>query len=739
MDQELQRQVAFHLTGKRADSLHAVDARGLRPAVLAPYRDLTRLRYDFPLVLVREGPDDEFAQSLSGIIDRVLREIAPRGIEGERLRGHVLRLEREIRTAVAQGARGSLSELWELGARRLAAGAGESVGESLARARSALAADGEMVDCDETMPVRLLTHAWQRVQDRKARRFREETSRLVLRLTDILRADFVRSEAGCSPASLKAAVGTVHAPAFDFDAMSRLLAKVAAKDPLPESRCRRIRWAVSVLRSQRFFPGGNGATGGESARGYGFVFDNCAGALEAFRARLPEMIGLVKAIAVAELEVDSRYVESKHDAFFEHFDESALGARDLALFPDYLVCLRPGPENAADNARLMELLSSPLPVKVLVQSDDVVEESTLSDGHFAFGVRATQLASTVVGLGRVYVLQSCSSNLLQLRERIASGLAYPGSALFSVFCGPARYFGGLPPYLSAAAAMHSRALPAFSYDPAGGPDWASRFRLEDNPQTELDWPVQTFAYEDEERQRVTQELPFTFVDFAACDARYAAHFADIPPAQWNANMAPVSECLAREAHGLTDKVPYLLMVDEDNVLHRVIVDGKLIEAARRCHETWNKLQELGGVHNSYAERLLARERQAWEEQKRRELAALGAAPAPPAPGARAQAAPAAVMEKPAPAEVAPEERPADEPYIETPRCTSCDECTQINNKMFAYDANKQAYIADLGAGTYRQLVEAAEACQVSIIHPGKPRDPNEPGLAELVERAAAFS
>jgi hypothetical protein len=58
--------------------------------------------------------------------------------------------------------------------------------------------------------------------------------------------------------------------------------------------------------------------------------------------------------------------------------------------------------------------------------------------------------------------------------------------------------------------------------------------------------------------------------------------------------------------------------------------------------------------------------------------------------------------------------------------------------MFVYDANKQAYIADLAAGTYRQLVEAAESCQVSIIHPGKPRDPNEAGLAELIERAQPF-
>jgi ferredoxin len=80
----------------------------------------------------------------------------------------------------------------------------------------------------------------------------------------------------------------------------------------------------------------------------------------------------------------------------------------------------------------------------------------------------------------------------------------------------------------------------------------------------------------------------------------------------------------------------------------------------------------------------------------------------------------------------------DEAYIETPRCTSCDECTAINPRMFAYNADKQAYIADVNAGTFRELVLAAEKCPVKIIHPGKPTNNDEPHLDELVARAEAF-
>lgn len=194
-------------------------------------------------------------------------------------------------------------------------------------------------------------------------------------------------------------------------------------------------------------------------------------------------------------------------------------------------------------------------------------------------------------------------------------------------------------------------------------------------------------------------------------------------------MVPVTEFLAREPKDLSEKVPCLLMVDDDNRLQKVIVNDRLVQEARRCAEAWRSLQELGGVHNSHAARLVEQERKVWAEQSRPV-----AAPEEKTDVASA-AAPAASDSAPAEAVA---ERSSDDPYIETARCTSCNECTQINDKMFGYDANKQASIIDPDAGTYRQLVEAAESCQVSIIHPGKPRNPNEPDLEELKKRAEPF-
>jgi ferredoxin len=205
-------------------------------------------------------------------------------------------------------------------------------------------------------------------------------------------------------------------------------------------------------------------------------------------------------------------------------------------------------------------------------------------------------------------------------------------------------------------------------------------------------------------------------------------------------MIPIDESLAKDRKSLPDKVPSLFMVDAENKLQKVIVAQSLIRQASRCREMWHSLQELGGVNNSHAQNLLAREQKVWQERAQKEAeAGASSAPrlAPSAPVTASGATPAAAAPVAAQAVEEPERNP-DEAYIETARCSTCNECTQLNNKMFAYDANQQAYIADVNAGTYAQLVEAAENCQVAVIHPGKPRNPNEPGLDELRKRAEAF-
>jgi hypothetical protein len=761
----------FFSTGRRqGNGLDAIEGLGLRPAVLARYRDLSRLRYDFPLVLVAEGALAGAVRSLSSVVDDMLVENAPRGLEGERLRKHVLRLEREIRAMCAarsphdanrlaspgstavqaasareQGTPGAgesrlLSQLWTIAAAALASDDDPSANEVMTHLAAKLAVDGEVVDCDASTPARVCAHLWNSAQQRKASAFRGTVERLIVRLSDVLRAAFIHSEAGQRADALRAALGGLHREAFDFDVMSKLVARNIPKDELPASRRERIERTLAVLKAQRFVRAARLPDGSADPEAFAFRFDDCAGAADAFRARLPALVEVVKAIAIAELEAAGRYVESQHDAFFEHFDAGALSAHDLALFPDYLVCIAPGCSDAPGNAALMEVMSAGLPVKVLVETTDLIEEAAVGTGHFAFGVRSVRLANTATGLGGVFVVQSASSHLYAVRERLERAFAHRGAALVSVYAGaPSRE---LPPYLCAAAAMESRAFPAFTYDPYAGDTQAARFSLEDNPQAEADWPVASLEYADQDQQRVNEETGFTIADFVLCDPRYAGHFARVPRERWNASLVPADEWLAGDANRRMETVPCLLAVDPEDVLQRVIVDARLVDIVVRARTFWHRLQEQGGIHNSHAEILLAREKAKWDEQRRREDEQRK--PAGTAPTASSASAAVSPVESPAgPAsesagESAPPARDTDEAWIETARCPSCNECQTINDRMFKYNENKQAYIADISAGTYRELVEAAEACQVAIIHPGKPRNPDEAGLNELLERARPF-
>jgi ferredoxin len=248
---------------------------------------------------------------------------------------------------------------------------------------------------------------------------------------------------------------------------------------------------------------------------------------------------------------------------------------------------------------------------------------------------------------------------------------------------------------------------------------------------------------------LSEDTAITLVDFAACDLRHAGLFACVPQGEWHDDMVPVARFLEMDSAAAADKLPCTLLIDENNELHKAVVDHRLIDAARRCRDLWRGLQELAGINNSHVATALTEAEQAWQQEKQlllaRPLDQVQPAGATPALQGAASPAPADAAQSPAegsvaeaPVDASPQTQ-SDDPWIETIRCTTCNECTEINNKMFAYDDDMRAYIADPDAGSYRELVEAAETCQVAIIHPGKPRHQDEPNLEELIGRAQPFN
>ena len=717
----------------------------LRPALFARYNALDSLRYDYPLVLIEGEEVEKPLMPLCHIVDEALRLVAPQGPDGEDLRQQVLRLEQRMRDKVAAGAEEKLSELWRISEAELVAECGQSafgpLDQSLDRARQAITLDGRVIGCTEATPGKVLAHVWQSMHLARARKFRYKVDRLVLRLNDILKSDHIKSDEAHSPEALAKSMGLDGDKSIDFSALSNILHRARPEDRLPAERVARIKHVLQVLQTQAFFgPGRATYSYPDKAVCYSYVFKSCTDALDAYRDRLPSVIEFTKALAIAEMEVENKYVPDLHDAVFASFDESDLTEEQMSFLPPAMIFLRDGETASSEIARAYEALACGLPIKVMIQVDDILGPTSLEPPINSFGAGTTRLASMAMGINNAFVVQGSSAHMARMQDDMVRAMHYGGPAMFSIYSGATKSVPGVPAYILAAAATEARLFPNFSYDPSVGADLASRFDLSANPQMEKDWPDHALRYEDPTGVRKEETVRFTFGDFALADTRYHRFCEAVERKNWSGDMVPFEEWL--ETSGASDDIKraYLQGVDRQDALMRIVVDDKIVVAARRCKDAWNRLQELAGINNSHVLAQMAEERRK-REALLAELSSEAAGPVvaePVEPVAEPPQQPAEPQADSQDNDGATAEVLEDMPWIETPRCTTCNECRQINDQLFGYNENMQAFIADPDAGTYRQLVEAAEGCQVSIIHPGQPRNPSEPDLDDLMERAKPF-
>jgi ferredoxin len=613
------------------------------------------------------------------------------------------------------------------------------------------------------------------------RRFTEELEGLRERLRDLLELDRMGSTEGRSAESLASALGRSAADHLDPAALSRTLAVGPGAEPLPPERRRRIETVLATieqhLEQQDQLPGvifvhPPGLELGLPGAQQRTHPDPLAAAVGLFDGMARRMAPLVQAARVARLEVDGHYRPEAHDEALAQLDWEAFTADELLLVPAVSVVTSGRRLRQADQGALSELLRSSRPVHLIVQDEVGApdEAEDLSRFHIDLG-------HLVVAHREVYAVGSTLARPDQLVEaltRVARALR-PAVALMRLASQqPAPWRA-----LLAEAALQGRVSPEFRYDPDAGPSWADRFDLEGNPEPERPWPIHRVSFI-ENGSEDSLEVSFTFADAVALEPAYLHHLRIVPRAAWDDSHLPLAEYLERfDPEARESWIPYVWVVDEERTLQRAVVTRELAMACRERLRSWRVLQELAGHDNVFAKRAAATARdqaQAAADAQRAELeqahtaelervrsetaresmerlaAALmspeGVAiapstfPAPSAPGLEPVPAVEPGAPEPAAVEAVPEEEEVlafDEPYIDAPLCTTCNECTNINSRLFQYNADKQAFISDAAAGSFAELVRAAELCPAHCIHPGKPRSGDDTATAELVERAAKFN
>jgi pyruvate-ferredoxin/flavodoxin oxidoreductase len=340
-----------------------------------------------------------------------------------------------------------------------------------------------------------------------------------------------------------------------------------------------------------------------------------------------------------------------------------------------------------------------------------------------------------------YVLQSTIAHPNHMIEGFIQGLKARRPALFNLYsnCQPEHGIGDDMSSAQSKLAVESRAYPLFRYDPDAGKTPGECFDLEGNPQVDQDWPTYTIKYQEDGAEK-EMELPLTFADFAVTEGRFRKQFRVAPRDTWNENMVPLAEFLDLDEDDREDAFPYVWMVDKEGQLIRLLVAQPIVKSCEDRRDFWTMLRALAGEDRPPHDVLVeeARRDMAGKMMSRlmqmasgsgEGLAALVTGDTRPAAGSGAPTA--------APAVVAEGDYLA--PWIDTVNCTACDECTQLNSKIFVYNADKKAVIKSAEAGPYKDLVKAAERCTARVIHPGLPRNRSEKGIEKWIKRAKKYN
>jgi pyruvate-ferredoxin/flavodoxin oxidoreductase len=298
----------------------------------------------------------------------------------------------------------------------------------------------------------------------------------------------------------------------------------------------------------------------------------------------------------------------------------------------------------------------------------------------------------------------------------------------------------------AKVAVESRAYPLFRYDPDGGRTPQECFDLGGNPAPEADWPTYTLRFREGASEK-SMELPMTFADFAVTESRFRKHFRIAPRETWNDTMVPLAEFLEMDDTERDGNFPFLWSVDRDGQLSRLLVAAPMVTSCEDRRDFWTMLRSIARVGENVPDRA------AITAEVRREVASNiagtllrmaeaeegSSAPGAPVPGGGGDGGAAPAETPPGTAGRGGGVSQAVAPWIETEKCSSCDECIQINPQMFAYNDEKKAFIKDPSAGPFSDLVKAAERCTARVIHPGLPADRSGKGTEKLIARATKYN
>lgn len=484
--------------------------------------------------------------------------------------------------------------------------------------------------------------------------------------------------------------------------------------------------------------------------------DSTSMAMGIFEGHMSKMADGFRTIRKAELELSGKYREDEHKDFFTYFNWQQFSKEEWLLCPPVVALGGDGAMYDIGFQNLSRMMASGKPIKVIVVDTQVYSNTGGQACTSGFIGQVSDMAQygnrwqgkseprKEIGLiamahRNTYVLQATLANTSHMIEGFIDGLTTRRPALFNLYttCQPEHGVADDLGVHQAKLAMESRAYPIFKYNPDNGIKVHEALDLSGNPAIKELWPTYELKYE-ENGLKKSMKVAMTFADFAITEARFRKHFRKAPRNTWNDNMVVLSEFLEMGVDDREGKFPYIWAVDRKNQLSRVLVAKPIVESCEERRDFWILLRDLAGKATGDTgdvdlEQKIRAEVVNKMAQKLMQLAG-GNGHVPELLVPTSNVAVQAGAQTP----VSPEGN-GMAPWLESEECTSCDECINLNPQIFAYNADKKAYIKDPKGGPYRDLVAAAEKCTAQVIHPGLPANPSEKDMDKWVKRGEKFN
>jgi pyruvate-ferredoxin/flavodoxin oxidoreductase len=637
--------------------------------------------------------------------------------------------------------------------------------------------DGACLGCGEKTAIHLFTSTVSALVQPRVKAFVDKIDDLVVRLEQHMR---IKLAAAVDLSDAGAVVKAVEATGYHDLTLSNLAAKLGEDKPTQPLDPVWVKNTAQLLEKLKDLkwryvegPSGRGraemgvinSTGCTSVWGSTYPYhpypfpwtshlfqDSPSVAMGIFEGHMAKMAEGFKAVRLAEKELAGDYLPDRDDDFFRRFDWRKFSAEEWELCPPVVSIGGDGAMYDIGFQNLSRALMSGMPIKVLVVDTQVYSNtggqactsgfiSQVSDmapyGAAQRGKQETRKEISLIGMAHrtSYVMSGTIAHPTHLIESYIDGLNSRRPALFNIYavCPPEHGVGDDRSVDQSKLAVEGRAYPLFRFDPDAGVTFSECVSLEGNPALDQDWPTYTLKYKDDLGAEQSMELPMTFADFAATEARFAKQFRKAPPETWNDDMVLLADFLQLGRDEREGKFPYIWAVDAKHRLMRLLVTEDLARAAEERLGFWRQLRDIAATSKG------AEDSAAVAERVRAELlakitASLGVASFDASQNVGAgDTASAAGHGGNGAAEG------YDPVWVESPECTACDECTTIAPKTFAYNEQKQAVVVNPKGNKYADLVKAAEKCTSGCLHPGTPWNMAEPGIEKLIARAAKYN